>query len=79
MKYSKSKSDINEAAVLQPHNGYTDMRKQYENWLSSVEDGHTELSIVSMEYQIEGFVGEEEAHHIRILKSKSDINEAAVL
>ena len=32
----KSKSDVNGAVELWPHNGYTDTRKQYENELSSV-------------------------------------------
>jgi len=38
------KADINEATVLQPHNDYTDGRKQYNNRLSSAEDDHTGLS-----------------------------------
>jgi len=41
LKFSKSKVDINEAAVLYPHNGYTDMRKQYKNILYKAEDDHT--------------------------------------
>ena len=44
------------------------MRKQYENGLSSVEDDYTELSLVSVESQIEGFIGEEEACDIEILR-----------
>ena len=38
LQFSKTKSAIKVAAVLLPHNGYTDMRKQYEIGLSSVED-----------------------------------------
>ena len=41
MKFSKSKGDMNEAAVLQPHNSYTDMRKQCENELYNAEDDYT--------------------------------------
>ena len=44
------------------------MRKQYENGLSSVEDDYTELSLASVESQIEDFIGEEEACHIEILQ-----------
>ena len=44
------------------------MRKWYENGLYSVEDDYTGLSLASVESQIEGFIGEEEACHIEILK-----------
>ena len=63
-KYSNSKSDINEAAVLYPRNGYTDMSKQYENGLYSAEDDHTGLSLVSAESQIECFIGDRKVCHI---------------
>ena len=56
-------------AVLQPHNDYTDKRKQYENRFYSDEDDYTGLSLVSVESQIEGFIGEEKACHIEILKN----------
>ena len=42
--------------MLYPDNSYTDMRKQYENGLSSVEDDYTELRLVSVESQIEGSI-----------------------
>ena len=61
LKFSKHKSYIKLAAVLHPHDDYTDMSKQYENGLYSAEDDHTGLSLVSVEYQIEGFIGEKEA------------------
>ena len=44
------------------------MRKQYDNGLYSVEDDYTGLSLVSVESQIEGFIGVEEVYHIEILK-----------
>ena len=44
------------------------MIKQYENGLYSVEDDYTGLRLVSVESQIEGFIGEEEACHIETLK-----------
>ena len=47
---------MNESALLQPHNGYTDMS---ENGLYSTEDYHTGLSLVSVESQIKCFIGEE--------------------
>jgi len=68
LKFSKSKAEINEAAILNPHNGYTVMRKQYENGFYSTENDHTGLSLVSAESQIESFIGEEEAYHIEMLK-----------
>ena len=68
MKYPKSKSDINEADVLQPHNVYTDMRTQYENGLYGVDDDHTGFGLVSVKFIIEGSICEEEACHIEILK-----------
>ena len=55
--YSNSKSDINEAAVLYPRNGYTDMSKQYENGLYSAEDDHTGLSLVSVLIQNDTLLG----------------------
>jgi len=42
--------------------------KQYENELYSNGYDYTELSLVSVESQIEGFIGEEEACHIESLK-----------
>ena len=69
LKFSKRKADVNEATVLQPHNGYTDMSLQYENGLYSVEDSHTGLSQVSVESEIEVFIRDEEACHIEILKN----------
>ena len=38
--------------------------KQYENELYSNGYDYTELSLVSLEYQIEGYIGQEEACHI---------------
>ena len=47
---------------------YTEMRKPYEyGWYIAVVD-RTGLSLVSVESQIEGYIGEEEAHHIVILQ-----------
>ena len=40
---------MNMIAVLQPHNDYTDKRKQYENRFYSDEDDYTGLSLVSVE------------------------------
>ena len=45
------------------------MRNQYENGLYNAEDDFTGLSLVSVEYQIEGTIGVEEACHIDILKN----------
>ena len=67
LKFSKSKADINEAVVLYPHNGYTDMRNQDENWLCGAKDDHTGLILVSVESQIECFIGENDTFHIEIL------------
>jgi hypothetical protein len=66
--------------MFRPHNGYTDMRKQYELELKSAEDNHR-LSLFLVRYLIEGFIGEKKkARHSEILlKNKSDINGAAVL
>ena len=68
LKFSKSKPDINEAAMLQPHNGYTDMGKLCENGLSSAEDDRALLIQVSVGSQIDGFIGEEGAYHIEIME-----------
>ena len=56
--------------MLQPHNGYTDMRKWYENELTSAKDDHTGLLLLLVEYIIECFIGEEGACHIDILKKQ---------
>ena len=44
------------------------MRNQYEHGLYSAQDDYTGLSLVSVESQIESFIGEEEAYHIEMLK-----------
>ena len=64
----KKESRYQWAAVLFPHNGYADMRKQYYNVLYSAEDDHTGLILVLVESQIECFIGEEEVCHVEILK-----------
>ena len=47
---------------------HPEMRKPYEyGWFTAVVD-RTGLSLVSVESQIEGYIGEEEAHHIVILQ-----------
>jgi len=47
---------------------YIEVRKPYEyGWYIAVVD-HTGLSLVSVESQIEGYIGEEEAYHIAILQ-----------
>jgi len=66
LQISTSKADINEAVVLYPHNGCTDIIKGYENELYSADDDYTGLSLVLVESQIESLV-EEEEHHIGIL------------
>ena len=38
LKYKISMADIKEAVLLQPHIGYIDMRKGYQNGWYSVED-----------------------------------------
>ena len=57
---SNNKATINEAAMLQSHNGYTDIIKYYENGLYSADDEYTGSSLVSAGSQIEGFIEEEE-------------------
>ena len=64
LKFSRSISDIKVAAVLEPHNSYTDMIKWYENGLSSVEDDHTGLILLLVGSQFDAFIGEEEACEI---------------
>jgi len=66
--------------MFRPHNGYTEMIIYYESKLKSAEKNHR-LSLFLVGFQIEAFIGEEEkARHIEILlKTKSDINGAAVL
>ena len=44
------------------------MRNQYEHGLYSAQDDYTGLSLVSVESQIEGFIGVEEACQIENLK-----------
>ena len=44
---SNNKANINEAAMLQSHNGYTDIIKYYENRFYSVDDDHKGSSLVS--------------------------------
>ena len=44
------------------------MRKQYENRLRSAEDDHAQLSLFLVGFQLEGFIGEEEACHIETIK-----------
>jgi len=70
LKCANSKTDVNGAAVFYSHNGYTGMRKQYENELNSAEDDHTGLclALISVESIVEGFIGEEEAYYIEMLK-----------
>ena len=47
---------------------HPEMRKPYEyGWFTAVVD-RTGLSLVSVESQIEGYIWEEEAHHIVILQ-----------
>ena len=54
--------------MLQPHNGYTDRRKWYENEWDSVEYDHKGLSLFTVESQIEGYIREQEACHIENVK-----------
>ena len=61
MEFSKSKADINEVDVVWPQNGYSDLRKRYENQFFNDVDHHTGLSLLSVTSQIESFIGEEEA------------------
>ena len=68
--FSKSTVDINEATVLWPHNGYTNMRKWYENGLRSAEDDRAHPNLVSVVSIIEAFIGYEKACHIEILKKE---------
>ena len=49
LEISTSKADINEAVVLYPHNGCTDIIIWYENGLYSADDDYTGLSLVSVE------------------------------
>ena len=47
---------------------YTGMRKPYEYGWYIAAVNRTGLSRVSVESQLEGYIGEEEAHHIVIIK-----------
>jgi len=44
--------------VLYSHNGYNDNRIKYENGLYSAKAEHTGLSLLSVESQTEGLIGE---------------------
>ena len=72
-------SDIKVAAVLQPHNDYTDTRKQYENGLYSAEDDYTGLILVSVKSVIKCLLESRKYVILKFSISKAGINEAAVL
>ena len=61
---------ITKSVSLGRRKHYTETRKPYEYGMYSAEDDHTGLSLVlvSVEYQIESYIGEEEISHITILK-----------
>jgi len=60
---------ITKRVLLERRKHYTETRKQYEYLWYSAEVDHKELSPVSVESQIEGYIGEEEARHIVILQN----------